>query len=132
MCYRSWSEFCARIHNHYGHDQHESLIRQLFHIQQLGSVTKYVEQFSFLVDHLFAYEANVDPLYYTMCFVDGLCDNIKSVIMVQCTSTLGTTCSLALVLEDVRASGRYHHGDSSIHQYNQKSMPSFSVRPKWD
>ncbi|KAL5667925.1 hypothetical protein ACJX0J_020146 [Zea mays] len=38
-------------------------------------------QFSFLVDHLFAYEANVDPLYYTMCFR---------------TSTLGTACSLAL------------------------------------
>jgi hypothetical protein len=45
-------------------------------------VVEYVEQFSALVDQLSAYEANADHLYYTMKFVDGLQDDIKSVIMV--------------------------------------------------
>jgi hypothetical protein len=38
------------IHDRFGRDQHEALIHQLFHIQQYGSVAKYVEQFSSLVD----------------------------------------------------------------------------------
>jgi hypothetical protein len=68
----SWSEFCAHVHDCFARDQHESLIRQLFHIRHLGSVAYYVDRFSILVDHLSAYEEHVDPLYYTMCFVDGM------------------------------------------------------------
>jgi hypothetical protein len=37
-----WDELCALVHDHFGRDQHESLIRQLFHIHQSGTVTKYV------------------------------------------------------------------------------------------
>jgi hypothetical protein len=38
-----WNEFCALVHDRFSHDQHESLIRQLFHIRQGGSVAEYVE-----------------------------------------------------------------------------------------
>lgn len=110
----SWSEFCAQIHSRFGHDQHQSLIRRLFHIRQTGSVLEYVEPFSVLVDHQSAYEENVDPLYYTMCFIDGLHDDIKSVIMVPRPSTLDTACSLALVQEEALASGRWRCGASLI------------------
>uniref|UniRef100_A0A0A9TS92 Uncharacterized protein n=1 Tax=Arundo donax TaxID=35708 RepID=A0A0A9TS92_ARUDO len=34
----SWSELCSMIHDRVVSDQHEMLIRQLFHIRQLGSV----------------------------------------------------------------------------------------------
>jgi hypothetical protein len=62
----SWSEFCAHVHDRFGCDQHESLIRQLFHIRQSESVADYVERFSILVD-LSAYEEHADPLYYILC-----------------------------------------------------------------
>jgi hypothetical protein len=55
-----------------------------------------VERFSILVDQLSAYEANVDPLYYMMHFIDGLHDDVKVVIMVQRPSTLDIACALAL------------------------------------
>jgi hypothetical protein len=29
----NWGEFCSLIHNRFGCDQHEALIRQLFHIR---------------------------------------------------------------------------------------------------
>jgi hypothetical protein len=73
-----WCEFCAMVHERFGRDQHEALIRQLFHIRQSGSVTEYVDLFSSFVDHLAAYESQADPLYYIMHFVDGLRDDIKS------------------------------------------------------
>jgi hypothetical protein len=44
----SWDEFCGMIHDCFGRDQHEALIRLLFHIRQSGSVADYVERFSLL------------------------------------------------------------------------------------
>jgi hypothetical protein len=78
----SWGEFCASLHERFGRDRHEALIRQLFHICQQGSVTEYVDQFSTLIDQLATYEAEANPLYYTMRFVDGLKDDIKSIVMI--------------------------------------------------
>ncbi|GJN20050.1 hypothetical protein PR202_gb07376 [Eleusine coracana subsp. coracana] len=46
------------------------------------------------------------PLYYTMCFVDGLKDEIKSVIMVQRPSDLDSASALALVQEEAADSNR--------------------------
>jgi archaellum component FlaC len=42
----SWDNFCKLVHDRFGRDQHEVLIRQLFHIRQIGSVSEYVEQFT--------------------------------------------------------------------------------------
>lgn len=93
----SWEEFCGLIHERFGREQHESLIRQPFHIRQTGSVPDYVEQFSSLVHELASYESRTDPLYYTMRFVDGLKHDTKSIVMVQRPTNLDTACALALV-----------------------------------
>ena len=85
----------------FGRDQHESLIRQLYHIRQTTTVTDYVDRFSELVDQLISYEHTTDPMYYTIRFLDGLQDNICSVVQVQRPSTLDTACSLALLQEEV-------------------------------
>jgi hypothetical protein len=50
------------VQDRFGRDQHEALIRQLFHIKR----------FSELVDRLAAYDLSETPLYFTMRFVDGL------------------------------------------------------------
>jgi hypothetical protein len=58
--------FYALIHDRFGWDQHEALIRQLLHICQIGHVVDCVEQFSTLMDQLVAYELDANPLYYAM------------------------------------------------------------------
>ena len=45
-----WSEFYYMILDRFGRDEHESLIRQLFHIKQLDSVSDYITRFTALVD----------------------------------------------------------------------------------
>jgi hypothetical protein len=47
--------FCTMVHDRFGRDQHEALIRQLFHIRQLGTIAEYVEKFSTLADQFAAY-----------------------------------------------------------------------------
>jgi hypothetical protein len=42
------------------------------------------------------YEAEANPLYYAMHFVDGLRDDICSVVMVQRPTTLDSSCALPL------------------------------------
>jgi hypothetical protein len=121
-----WEEFCSMIHNRFGHDQHEALIRQLFHIRQTGSVAEYVEQFSALVDQLTAYEAEANPLYYAMRFVDGLRDEIRSVVMVQRPATLDSACALALIQEEALDGSRkkeHRRPDSFGRQYSKPAFP---------
>jgi hypothetical protein len=97
----SWDNFCKLVHDRFGRDQHEVLIRQLFHIRQTGSICEYVEQFTQLVDQLAAYTSTTDPLYYTLSFIDGLKDDIKSIVLVQRPQDLDTACVLASLQEEL-------------------------------
>jgi hypothetical protein len=70
-------------------------------MHQKGTVTEYVEEFSTLVDQLAAYESEANPLYYAMHFVDGLWDDIRNMVMIQCPPTYDSACALTLVQEEV-------------------------------
>jgi hypothetical protein len=105
----SWIELCSWIHDRFGRDQHELFIRQLYKIKEVGSVQEYIDKFCELVDQLQAYSPNIDPLYYTTRFVDGLKDYIKFLISVQRPKDLDTGCCLALLQEETSSSqGRTH------------------------
>jgi hypothetical protein len=46
----SWSKICSWIHDCFDRDQHESPIRQLFHIKQTNLVHYYIDRFIELVN----------------------------------------------------------------------------------
>ena len=71
------------------------------HIRQTSPVSEYVERFTELVDQLIAYGHSTDPMYYTIRFIDGLRDEIRSTVPVQRPPTLDTACSLAKLQEEV-------------------------------
>ena len=95
-----WDVFCAQLLSRFGRDEHELLLRRLFRIRQNGSVADYIEQFVSLVDELKAYAKHPDPLYYVQRFIDGLCDDIKVVLLVHKPSTLDAACVLAELQEE--------------------------------
>jgi hypothetical protein len=96
----SWSKVCCWIHDCFGRDQHESLIRQLFHIKQNTTVQDYIDLFTELVDQLVAYEHSSDHRYYTTHFIDVLKDDIKHVVLVQRPVDLDVACIFALLQEE--------------------------------
>jgi hypothetical protein len=110
----TWTKICSWIHERFGRDRHESLIRQLFHIKQLTSVQDYIDKFVELVDQLVAYESPYQR-YYTAHFVDGLKDEIKSVILIQCPMDLDTACTLAVLQEEVDVARRREYRRSDSH-----------------
>lgn len=79
----------------FGKHEHKALIRHLFHIKQSVRVSKYVNQFSQLLDQLHAYQTVIDTLYYTMEFINGLKHDIKYVVMIQQPKDLDTAFVLA-------------------------------------
>jgi hypothetical protein len=111
----SWCQFCQYIQDRFGREQHELVIRKLFHIRQISTVQDYVDRFCELIDLLVTYEHTTDPLYYTMKFIDGLHDNIKSVVLVQRPGNLDTACALALLQEEVESSRRQDLGRGDPH-----------------
>jgi len=90
----------------FGRNEHESPLRQLFHIKQTTSVVDYVDRFTQLVDQLVAYDTPGDSLFFTTRFIDGLRDDVRAVVAVQRPSNLDTACSLALLQDEVADSTR--------------------------
>jgi hypothetical protein len=123
----SWNELYSWIHDMFGRDQHKFLIRQLFHIKQFGSVQEYIDQFSELIDQLIAYDHYAsDNHYYTARFVDGLKDDIKSVVLVQRPCNLDTACCLSLLQEEADTA-RFHELKKVDYSFRPKS--SVSAKP---
>lgn len=117
-----WVGFTKLFMDRFGRDQQELLFRQFFRLKQLNSVAAYVEEFSGLVDQLVAYSHSTDPLYYTTRFIDGLCDDIRSIVLVHRPSSLDSACSLALLQDEV--------GDSSRRKDFRRPDASFMSRPQ--
>lgn len=97
----SWKEFSVMVLHWFGEEQHEFLVRQLFHIRQTSSVEEYVDRFVELVDQLASHENNPNPLHYTMRFIDGLREDLRAAVLIQRPSDLDTTFVLAKLQEEV-------------------------------
>lgn len=50
-----WPTFFTMLHERFGRDQHQLLIRKMFHIWQESTVKDYVDHFPELLDHLASY-----------------------------------------------------------------------------
>lgn len=70
-----------------------------------------------------------------MRFVDGLCDDIRSMVMIQCPSTLDSACVLALVQEEACDSVKkkyYRCYEPSSNRLAHKSTYPLPPPPKFD
>ena len=103
----------------FGRNQHELLVRQLFHIRQTRGVADYIEHFASLVDQLVAYESRLDPLHNTMRFIDGLCDDLKAVVLIQWPSNRDTAYVLAQ-LHEVTPPQRHREFKRNEFSYSRK------------
>jgi hypothetical protein len=92
-----WPTFCAMIHERFSRDQHELLLRQLFNIRHTSTIIDYTDRFVAIVEQLSSYTTNPDPLYFTTRFINGLRDDIHSVILIQRPLNLDAACTLALL-----------------------------------
>jgi len=118
----SWKIFRTHLLDRFGKDEHDLLIRKLFHIKQTGTVAEYISQFTELVDQLAAYESTADSKYYTMCFIDGLRPEIRSIVLLHRPRNLDTACALASLQDEV--------GDPpKLRDFKRPAYSSFTAAP---
>lgn len=89
------------------------MLCQLFHIKHTTTVSKYIEKFTDLFEQLKAYNANPDKLYFTTRFIDGLREDIRSVVMVAHPQDLDSACTLALLQEELLDQGKFKCSEAS-------------------
>jgi hypothetical protein len=97
----SWTEFTAAVHAQFSRNQHQILVRRLFHISQTSTVEDYVTRYSELMDQIAAYESRPDPLHYTTRFLDGLQPAVRILVAIQQPRDLDTAYNLALLYEEL-------------------------------
>jgi hypothetical protein len=134
----NWSEFCSMVLQRFGRNQHQSLIRRLYHLVQTGSVEEYIEQFADLVDQLSAYETSPDPLHYTTRFLDGLKPAVRMFVAIQRPVDLDTAYLLASLQEEV-GDGLTALNTPAVHQaparrlqHHQQRFPALMPPPAPD
>jgi hypothetical protein len=116
----SWDSLCLALNTRFGRDQHNTLIKQFYHIYQIASLTEYIEQFDQLIHQLLAHENQITTTMITTQSVDGLRDDIRSIVVIQHPLELDIVCSLALLQEDVLS--------QSGHREFQKSKANQTFR----
>lgn len=97
----SWKEFTAAVQARFTRNQHQLLVRKLFHICQTSTVTDYVQRFAQLMDQISAYEHRPDPIHYLTRFLDGLKPGVRVLVALQQPKDLDTAYSLALLYEEL-------------------------------
>lgn len=78
-----WENFCVAVSAKFDRDQHETLIRQMDSIKQLGSVWEYYEKFDELMNQLLAYDPDLNMRYLTHRFTEGLLREIRNAVLIQ-------------------------------------------------
>lgn len=101
----TWAEFSKLLLARFGREHHELLVCQFLNIRQSSLVSEYIERFAALVDQLAAYESRVDPLYFTMRFIDGLRDDLRAAVLIQRPVDLDTAFVLAQLQGEVAPLG---------------------------
>lgn len=96
----SWDEFTTSACYRFDKDEHNHLLRIVFHIRQSASISEYIEQFSDILHQLLVHDPSIAPSVITNSFVDGLKKEIRVVVMVHRPKELDTASSLALLQEE--------------------------------
>lgn len=97
----TWSEFVTTVLARFSRNQHQILVRRLFHINQTTTIEDYVYHFAQLMDQITAYEAKPDPVHYTTRFLDGLKPAVRVLVAIQQPSSLDAAYNLALLYEEL-------------------------------
>jgi hypothetical protein len=95
---------------------------------------EYVDEFIAIIENLSAYTTNPDYLFYNTWFVDGLRDDIRSIVLIQRPQTLDAACTLALLQEEAaEPGGRKEVKKPEAYSYfkppTTKGAPTLSLPP---
>jgi len=101
----TWTEFVKAVQTRFLRNQHQILLRRLYHISQTGTIEDYVQRFADLIDLLSAYDTHSDQLHYLTRFLDGLSPKVRVLVAIQQPDDLDASMTMALLYEELGGDG---------------------------
>lgn len=101
-------------------------------MRQGGSVGEYVERFDSIMHQLLAYERTAPPIYFVTKFMEGLREDIRSMVMMQRPQDLDTACSLAMLQEEALGEmkpNNLRRNDSGLYVKSPPRSPTTPTSP---
>lgn len=99
--YESWESFAEAVCNRFGREEFQQLVRQFGRFRQTGTIAEYAEKFNELMHNLLAHHSSWNPIFFVTQFVDGLCGDIRSAVVLHRPPDLDTAVALACLQEEV-------------------------------
>jgi hypothetical protein len=85
--------------------------------------------------HMLAYKLDLDPTFFTTRFIDGLRNDLRASVLIQCPQDLDTAVSLALLLEEIGEDVdivQYSPKPSGFQRVNYKAQSPKSIEVSCD
>jgi hypothetical protein len=95
-----WATLCHLVFQWWDRDQHHTFMRQILALQQTGSVAEYIEKFEDLRHQVLLHDPSPSSVFFVAHFLDGLRDDIRSVLSIHHPQDMETICALVLMQEE--------------------------------
>jgi hypothetical protein len=125
----TWEQLCDNLSRQFDRGQYQMLYRQMFKLQQTGSVVEYIEKFNSLKHHMLAYKSDIDPTFFVTRFIEGLVKDIRAVVMIQRPQDLDTAVSLALLQEEIDEDISKLSPKQGARQFSRQSFSPTFIQP---
>uniref|UniRef100_A0A0A9D1W1 Reverse transcriptase domain-containing protein n=1 Tax=Arundo donax TaxID=35708 RepID=A0A0A9D1W1_ARUDO len=97
----SWPELVVAVNNKFGKDKYQQYIDELLHIQQISTVGAYHAKFEELMHRVLIHNGSYDETFFVSRFIQGLKEEIRSVIKLHKPRTVDSALSLARMQEEL-------------------------------
>lgn len=104
----TWLALSTMVCDRFERDQHNILLRHFFRIKQTEGVADYIERFDVIIHQILAHDPKFSTATITNRFIDGLKDEIRSVVLVHNPPNLDAACALALLQEETTKDATYN------------------------
>ncbi|XP_012702297.1 uncharacterized protein LOC105914588 [Setaria italica] len=97
----TWPELVVAVFDKFGRDQYQKLMDELLHIRQLSTVEAYHIKFDELQHRVLVHNGNLDDTFFVTRFMQGLKEEISSVIKLHKPKNVDTALALAITQEEI-------------------------------
>jgi hypothetical protein len=131
-----WIDLCNIVFDRWDKDQHSLTMHQILNIKQTRTVAEYIEKFDDLRHQLLLHDPSVSDVFFVTCFIEGLKDDISSVIALHRPVDMDIVSSLVMMREEENENGKKknHTKHESSGRYSWKTNAADKTKdtPKLD
>jgi hypothetical protein len=101
-----WVDLCHIVFDRWDKDHHSITMRHILAIRQIGSVADYIESLDDLRHQILLHDPSTSDVFFVSRFLEGLKDDIRSIIALHRPFDMDIVSSLAMMQEEENENGR--------------------------